>query len=224
MSTFYDGEPVLLGDSAAAAKPVWIQLAKSGSFAGHSAGPFELNTKIFNEIIDNFRATKNRAVPIDYEHSGEQDATSGSIPINGAPAQGWIRDLMIEYGNLFGLVEWLPQAREQIRAGHYKFVSPAIRFGTKDRVTGKPAGARLSSVALTNSPFLDGMEPIAAKDTGGAPPRGSEPTARESFSVNARARAILMSDNNVITWSQALAKAAAELRKEAERAAGGVKR
>jgi phage I-like protein len=165
---FHAGESLRLLDNATdAPKPVWIQIAKSGSFAGHPAGPFQLNTTIFNEIIDNFRATKNRSIPVDWEHASEQDATSGTIPLSGAPAQGWIRDLMIEYGNLFGLVEWLEPARTYIKQGKYKYVSPAIRFGTKDRVTGKPAGARLSSVALTNSPFLDAMEPIAAKDTGG---------------------------------------------------------
>jgi len=98
---FYDAEGVLLtvpeGDDAA---PVWIQIAKSGAFAGHPAGPFELNEKVFGEIIANFKSTKNRAIAIDYEHASEQDATSGSIPLSGAPAQGWIRDLKIENGNL----------------------------------------------------------------------------------------------------------------------------
>lgn len=164
--TFYDGEGVdivALSDDAAAG-PVWNQIAKSGAFAGHPAGPFELNVKVFDEIVINFKATKNRAVPIDYEHASEMSATSGSIPTSGAPAQGWIRDLKIEGGNLYALVEWLPRAREQIRSGGYKFISPAIRFESKDRVTGKPVGARLTSAGLTNEPFLDGMLPLAAKD------------------------------------------------------------
>lgn len=163
--TFYS-EVHLMADAATAdVKPVWIQLAKSGSFAGHAAGPFELNTRVFEEIVRNFKATENKALPVDYEHASEAPATDGSIPVAGAPAQGWIRDLKIDGGNLFGLVEWLPQAREQIRAGQYKFISPAIRFGAKDRVTGASIGARLTSAGLTNSPFLDGMRPLAARDT-----------------------------------------------------------
>ncbi len=167
--TFYDGEGVVLAaDAVSNDGPVWNQIAKQGSFAGHVSGPFKMDLTTFEEIVTNFKATKNRAVPIDYEHASEQDPTSGSIPVNGAPAQGWIRDLKIEDGNLWGLVEWGAQAREQIRAGQYKFFSPAIVFGKKDRVTGKPCGAYLSSGALVNSPFLDGMKPLAAKDGGDA--------------------------------------------------------
>jgi ADP-ribose pyrophosphatase YjhB (NUDIX family) len=162
---FSDVEGVLLTDADKSDGPVWIQIAKQGAFAGHPAGPFRLDAKIFGEIIANFKATENRRVAIDYEHASEQDPTSGSIPTSGAPAQGWITDLKVrDDGNLWGLVEWLPQAREQIRAGAYRYLSPAIRFGSKDRVTGKPVGAKLSSAALTNEPFLDGMAPLAAKD------------------------------------------------------------
>lgn len=160
---------VLLSDATAPedGKPVWIQVAKSGAFQGHPMGAFELNAKVFGEIIANFKSTLNRRIPIDYEHASEQDPTSGSIPTSGAPAQGWITDLKIEGGNLWGLVEWLPQARDQIRSGQYRYLSPAVRFGAKDRVTGKPIGARLTSAALTNEPFLDGMAPLAARDIAG---------------------------------------------------------
>lgn len=164
-SVWLEGFAVALSDDA---KPVWIQLAKTGDFAGHPAGPFSLNAKVFDEIIANFRATTNRAIPVDFEHASEQDSASGSIPVEGAPAQGWIRDLKIQGGNLFGLVEWGDKAREYIRTGAYRYISPAIRFGAKDRVTGKPIGARLTSAGLTNQPFLDAMRPLAAKDAGGA--------------------------------------------------------
>lgn len=143
---------------------VWIQLAKTGRFAGHPSGAFELNTKVFSEIITNFR-NDGKPIAIDYEHASEMPATEGSIPTSGAPAQGWIYDLRIDGTNLFGLVEWGAQAREQIKSGAYKFFSPAIRFNSKDRVTGQPIGARLSSGAMTNSPFLTHLEPLAAKET-----------------------------------------------------------
>ena len=163
----YDGEGMALKQANVSEKSSWIQLAKSGSFAGHSSGPFELNAAIFGEIIVNFYDQKN-PVPIDFEHASEADATSGSVPTNGAPAQGWVVDLKIEGEDLWARVEWLPKARDLIRSGGYKFISPAIRFGSKDRVTGKPVGARLTSAGLTNLPFLDAMAPLAAKASGGA--------------------------------------------------------
>lgn len=157
-----DGVSVTLADDNA--KPVWIQLAKPGTFRGHPAGPFTMNAQTFEEIVRNFKATENQRVPIDYEHASEADPTEGSIPTNGAPAQGWIVDMRVDGGNLWGLVEWGPQAREQIRSGQYRYFSPAIRFGAKDRVTGQQIGARMTSGALTNNPFLDGLKPLAAKD------------------------------------------------------------
>jgi len=145
--------------------PVWNQLARCGTFRGHPAGPFELTPAIFDEIVANFMATENRRIPIDFEHASETDATSGSIPTGGAPATGWILQLDNRgLAGLWGLVQWLEPARTYIREGKYRFFSPAIRFGAKDRVTGKPIGARMTSGALTNIPFLDGLMPLAATD------------------------------------------------------------
>jgi len=161
-------DSALLADKGSPA--VWIQLAKVGHFRGHAAGEFSLTPQTFTEIVANFRATSNRRIPIDFEHASEQDPTEGSIPVAGAPAQGWIVDLDNRgEGGLWGLVEWGALAREYIKAGQYRFFSPAIRFGAKDRVTGKPVGARMTSGALTNNPFLDGLKPLAAKDAGEAP-------------------------------------------------------
>lgn len=158
-----EGVPVTLADGES--DKVWIQLAKAGAFKGHASGPFELDAKVFGDIVRNFRATSNRAIPIDFEHASESDPTQGSIPTHGAPAQGWIVDLKIDGGALYGLVEWGDKAREYIKSGAYKFFSPAIRFGARDRVSGAQIGARMTSGALTNNPFLDGMMPLAAKDT-----------------------------------------------------------
>lgn len=147
--------------------PVWIQLAKTGTFRGHRQGSFSMTAGTFREIIKNFKATANGRIPVDYEHASEQDPTSGSIPFAGAPAQGWIVDMAIRGDDLWGRVEWNAQAKQQIRAKEYMFFSPAIRFAAKDRVSGDTIGAVMTSGALTNKPFLDGMMPLAARDDGG---------------------------------------------------------
>jgi hypothetical protein len=67
-------------------------------------------------------------------------------------------------------VEWLEPARTYIREKKYRYLSPAIRFNAKDRVSAEPIGARLTSAALTNNPFLDGMQPLAATDRVGDAP------------------------------------------------------
>lgn len=154
---------VPLGDAATTAgdgAPVWIQLAKTGHFEGHRAGAFDLDQRVFSDIIRNFRDSGvcNGEIQFDFDHASELPPDGA----NGAPAQGWIKNLRIQGGNLYGLVKWLEPARSYILGGKYKHVSPAIKFGEKHPVTGAPLGARLSSAALTNSPFLTGMQSVAA--------------------------------------------------------------
>lgn len=143
---------------------VWIQLAEVGAFRGHPAGAFALTPAVFAEVCANFEK-EGIPVPIDYEHASEVPPSEGNIPVAGAPAQGWIHKLDNRgQAGLWGLVEWLPQARQQILDGAYRYISPAIRFGGKDRVTGTPQGAKLTSAGLTNQPFLKGMQRLAASD------------------------------------------------------------
>jgi hypothetical protein len=155
-TTWGDGSPVKL---------VWVQLAEVGAWKGHVAGPFEMTPKTFDEVVRNF---DDRGLPVagDYEHASESDPTEGSVPQGGAPATGWAHRLENRgIGGLWGLVEWLEKARQQIKSGEYAFLSPAIRFGAKDPQTGASIGARLSSFAITNSPFLTNIGRLhAARD------------------------------------------------------------
>lgn len=144
--------------------PVWNQIAKVGQWSGHPSGPFQLTPAHFAEIVANFKNTTNRKIPVDFEHASEQDPREGSIPTLGAPAQGWIIELDNRGAEgLWGLFEWLEPARGYVKERKYQFFSPTIRFGSRDPVTGV-RGCRMSSGALTNQPFLDGMKPLAAKD------------------------------------------------------------
>lgn len=145
---------------------VWIQIACVGRWEGHPSGSFSLTPATFDEMIANHKRT-GLPIPVDFEHASEMDPRKGNIPLTGAPAVGWIHDLDNRgAAGLWAHVEWLDVARDHIRAGRYRYVSPTIRFGTRDRVTGKPTGAALSSVALTNQPFLNQLPAIAASAKG----------------------------------------------------------
>lgn len=144
---------------------VWNQIAKVGSWAGHPTGPFQLNETHFEEMVRNFRATQNRRIQVDFEHASEADGSAGSIPVLGAPAQAWIYELDNRGSDgLWALMEWLEPARTYVREGKYQFISPAVHFNARDRVSGERIGARLRSAGLTNNPFLDGMQRLAARD------------------------------------------------------------
>lgn len=149
-------------------KLVWIQLAQVGSFKGHPQGAFTFTPQVFDTIVQNFRRD-GLPIPIDAEHASEMKPTDGSIPSEGAPAMGWIHALD-NRGNagLWGAVEWLEPARTYIKEGRYRYISPAVRFKSKDRVSGKEIGPRLSSAGITNSPFLPGLKPLCARNEGEA--------------------------------------------------------
>ena len=142
-------------------KRVWIQVAKAGRFV-KDGKPFELNARVFDEICTNFTTQGFGRIQYDFEHASEMRPTEGSVPLLGTPSQGWSYGFKHDGQRLFALTDWGDLAREYIRNDQYQGVSPAIRWNQRDRVSGKPIGAVISSIAITNSPFLSGMEPLAA--------------------------------------------------------------
>lgn len=160
-------DPVRMRDVAekSGAKVVssWIQLARSGTWKGHAMGEFDFDADVYAQISKNFAKSKNRMVPLDFEHASEE--RDGGVYQKGAPAQGWIKELRFSDDMLEGRVEWVENqpGLGYVRDGAYKFISPAVVFESIDRQTGKGIGAELVSAALTNRPFLDGMRAVAAK-------------------------------------------------------------
>lgn len=158
--------------------PVWIQIARAGTYKGHKVGKFTFDTGFFELLIANFRqhpAYKAgpdgvgiaKVVPYDYEHASEMAPTEGSIPLTGAPAPAWALELEVRgEGNeaeLWALTELGEQARQQIRADAYQWTSVAVWKDAVDPVSGEKVGPVLTSIAFTNHPFIQGMAPMAAK-------------------------------------------------------------
>jgi len=148
-------------------KRVWVQVGKAGRWLGHRQGPFELNSQIFDSIVRNFRSQNVGRLQYDFEHASEMKPTDGMIPMVGVPAQGWIYDLKHDGRALYALTEWKDLARQYIENDQYQGVSPAISWKNNDRVSGQPIGPMLTSVALTNKPFLTGMRPPQAASAEG---------------------------------------------------------
>lgn len=156
--------------------PRWVQCADAGDFKGHSSGSFKFDAKVFDELIKNFRrhpSYKKGAdgygeadvIPFDFHHANEADASR--IAAMGAPAQGWVLDLESRMGadgepELWALGKWLEPARTYIREGRYKWLSVAVWPKAVDAKSGAEIGWYMSSIALTNDPFIQGMKPITA--------------------------------------------------------------
>ena len=89
---------------------------------------------------------------IDYEHqtlTGER-----------APAAGWVKELILDAGHIKARVEWTPPARSYLENKEYRYLSPVINVRKSDK---KATG--LHSLALTNTPAIEGMTPIVNSST-----------------------------------------------------------
>lgn len=141
----------------------WNQITKAGTYEGHRQGAFAFNAETTAQILANFAANGNKRVVCDFEHLSE--IVPDGAAVTGVPAVAWITALEDRDGDVWAAFEWVDaRAVEMVRARRYLYVSPAVDFAARDKVTNKPIGARLTSVALTNHPFLDGMESLAASD------------------------------------------------------------
>lgn len=133
----------------------WIQVAMVGKWEHEFYGTIEITKAHLKEFVRNFEEGK-RDVVVDYQHSSHSPDPEEAI------AGGWVKELTIKNRGkeLWAKVEWTERASEKIRAGEYRYISPEFVLEYKDKESGKPVGATLLAVALTNRPFLEGMAPV----------------------------------------------------------------
>ena len=164
---------------------VRIPLAVTGKWV---RGPSELTItrQDLEEIVRNFEERQNGEINVDYDHASEMPevAVGGPIPSAGrivkldppAPvARGGLgppagapsaplpppdRSRYI----LWGWYEPTERARGLIRNREYRYISPAIDWTARNKRTGRPQGTTLTSVALTNRPFLEELPEIRLSD------------------------------------------------------------
>jgi hypothetical protein len=172
-------------DAAESPAARWIQVAYEGHFKGHWMGEFEFTANTFKQLVANFRASPAyRAgapdapaeyilaghydcVPFDFHHASEMPPNQGSIAVNGTPAQAWGLECEMRNGpdgkaQLWVYTRYLEPAATYVREGKYKWTSVSVLFDACDPVSGAKVGAILTSVAITNQPFLQGLPALAA--------------------------------------------------------------
>lgn len=156
---------VRMADAAGASPFVpgdWFQLAKVGTFFSPVYGKITISPKDLGTMYTNFK-TKTplppTQLPIDYDHLSDEPQK----PEDGKAA-GWVQDLQIRDGGqtLWCQPLWTVRAAQMIASGEYRFVSPFFLTDYLDKVSGQKIGPTLKAVAVTNRPFLEGMQPIPA--------------------------------------------------------------
>lgn len=109
-------------------------------------GPFMVDEIGFNEMLEYFK-DRQLDVVVDYEHQ--------TLEGTEAPAAGWIKNIELTDEGVMAQVEWTDKAKEYLANKEYRYLSPVVfKRKSDDRAI------VLHSVALTNTPAIDGMEPI----------------------------------------------------------------
>ena len=123
--------------------PEWVELIPPGPNVTGRDGRQWLFDEQAETLVQSSFLGRAIDLPIDWDHATQHRASKGES----APAAGWIKQLELRNGALWGLVDWTPRASEQVINREYRFLSPVFDF---DPDTTRIA--RLVSAGLTNKP------------------------------------------------------------------------
>jgi phage I-like protein len=129
---------------AAGAAPDWVHLLPVGRIASRDGRAWTLSDP--DALVADF-AARGVDLPVDYHHQHDPNSTARdrSGPV---PAAGWIKELALRDGGIWGRVEWTAQAAELIGQRAFRYLSPNIVFRPDREVV------RLVGAALVHNPNL----------------------------------------------------------------------
>jgi hypothetical protein len=186
----------------------WIHCATEGNYKGHHQGAFDFTPEVLATFVKNFRASPQYkpgklelggqaitvgtepVIQFDYEHASEMPPWEGTIPESGAPAPAWAVDVAtrladgkVQLWALADLGEAIDSTsiRHYIATRKYRWVSIAFTLAARHWITADPIGPLLTSIAFTNHPYMQDLEPLAAANrVTSQPARGVARSASES--------------------------------------------
>lgn len=132
-----------------------VQALRVGTFFHPVFGKFTITPELMDTMVLNFKDHRPKSpteLVVDYEHQSGKGVE--------AIAAGWIKGLERVGGELFMNVSWTEAAAKRIRDREYRFISPEFAFHYVHKETGKDIGPTLLAAALTNRPFVEGMQPV----------------------------------------------------------------
>jgi phage I-like protein len=155
--------------------PDWVQLIPAGpAVVGRDGRSWRMSDP--SRVAAAFDARK--APQIDIEHSSQLRAPQGAP----APAVGWIEEIEVRDGAIWGRVDWTAEGEAAVTSRAYRYLSPAFAFnGTTGEIL------RIVSAGLTNNPNLD----MAALNRAGASQENDrmDKAVLEALGLNADATA-----------------------------------
>lgn len=125
--------------------PEFIEILPLGHVTS-SKGEFDVDEESYKSMKLQI-AKRGVDLVVDYEHQTLKGVQ--------APAAGWIKELILKDKKILGRVEWTPVAAKYLENKEYRYLSPVIQVRDKDQKV-----MDLLSLALTNTPAIEGMTPI----------------------------------------------------------------
>jgi phage I-like protein len=132
------------------ALPEWVQLTPPGPVMqtrDRDGRTFRIDAAA---VVDEWRREHPNGMVVDYEHATEVRGALGQD----APAAGWVHEVALRDGAIWGRVEWTERAEAMIRAREYRFLSPAMAT-----VDGEVVG--IVHAGITNIPAFHRMAALA---------------------------------------------------------------
>lgn len=129
-----------------------VEILKVGKWDG-SKGKFSITNKTFDNFIKNFKSkTYGSDLQVNFGH--ERDGQ----------AAGWFKDLFAENGKLKAVIEWTSAGIKALKDKIYRYFSAELAFEWQNDETGEKHEDVLLGGALTNIPYIRGLQPIALSE------------------------------------------------------------
>lgn len=143
----------LFAEPAAVAES-WIQIMKTGEWDHPELGKLKITPSDLTKFKENFdNRVRGVDLFVDISHK----------PEGGAVAT--FKELKVDGDKLMAQVGWTEEGADLIKSGKYRYFSPEFKFSWKDPEGGQSYKDVLFGGALTNRPFLKGMEPVELSET-----------------------------------------------------------
>jgi len=150
---------IVLNDNPTDFSEKWTDVLRVGDWT-ESYKEFSVTLDDLSQVVANFQKNvlrlDKKEIQFNYSHASY------------AEAAGWIEDLRISNNVLQAKVRWTPKAKERIEGEEFKYVSAELDFNYRDEETRQAYGMTLTGAALTNIPFVRGLQAVALSDNSDA--------------------------------------------------------
>lgn len=133
----------------------WAQVLRTGKFQLGPDRELDITTEMLDQMVENSK--RYNEAPFDFDHLG----TSGKGKAGDGKAAGWAKKWERRGDKLYAFVEWTAEAADLIRKKAYRYVSATFLPKFFDPEAKKDVGPRLLGAAITNYPFVTGMDPLS---------------------------------------------------------------